>query len=252
MALDIRKALKKYVPILLKAQADNLNEADTVRRVVKVFEEILGYDGLEEITRETSIKDKYCDVAIKIDGSVRLLIEVKSAATTLRERHTDQAQSYAAHSNLPWVLLTNGVQWTLYHLTFEEGIEATVAFDLDLAADGDRAAELLALLHRQSVAKGGLEEYWQHRSALSASSIGGALFMESVLMLIRREIRRREGLLIDIEDLGAALHGMLSTEAREQIGPFKVRRQRKRRPAPAEGTVASAQASDPERPPEQR
>jgi len=245
MALDIRKALKKYIPVLLKAQADNLNEADTVQRIVKVFEDVLGYDALEEITREASIKDKYCDLAIKIDGSVRLLVEAKSAGTTLRERHIDQAQNYAAHSNLPWVLLANGVQWTLFHLTFEEGIEATVAFDADLAADADRAAELLALLHRQSIAKGGLDEYWQHRSALGASSIGGALFMEPVLMLIRREIRRREGLLIDVEDLGAALHGMLSTEAREQVGPFKIRRKRARRTAAPEPESAKGPAGEP-------
>jgi hypothetical protein len=249
MSVDIRKPLRKYAPILIKAQTDNLNEADTVQRIVKVFEDVLGYDALEEITREASIKDKYCDLAIKIEGNVRLLVEAKSAGTTLRERHIEQAQNYAAHSNLPWVLLTNGVQWTLFHLTFEEGIEATVAFDADVAQDTDRAAELLALLHRQSIAKGGLDEYWQHRSALSAASIGGALFMEPVLMMIRREIRRREGMLIDVEDLGAALHGMLSTEAREQIGPFKIRRKRGRR-APAQDSEQGAEKPAEPKPPE--
>jgi hypothetical protein len=52
-------------------------------------------------------------------------IEAKSAATTLRDRHIDQAESYAAKDNIRWVLLTNGVVWSLYHLTFEEGIEST-------------------------------------------------------------------------------------------------------------------------------
>lgn len=233
MAVDIRKALKKYTPILVKAQTDNLNEADTVQRIVKVFEDVLGYDALEEITREASIKDKFCDLAIKIDGAIKLLVEVKSAATTLRERHIEQAQNYAAHSNLPWVLLTNGVHWTLFHLTFDEGIEATVAFDADVNEDVEKAGEFLSLLHRQGLVKGGLDEFWQHRSALSAASLGGALFTEQVLMLLRREIRRREGLLIDVEDLGAALHGLLSTEAREQLGPMKIRRKRAKRAAAA-------------------
>jgi hypothetical protein len=232
MAVDVRKPLRKYAPILIKAQTDNLNEADTVQRIVKVFEDVLGYDALEEITREASIKDKFCDLAIKLDGAIKLLIEAKSAATTLRERHIEQAQNYAAHANIQWVLLANGVHWTLYHLTFEEGIEATVAFDVDLSGDLDHAAEMLALLHKQSLSRGGLEDFWQHRSALCAASLGNALFNEQTLMMIRREIRRREGLLIDVEDLGAALHGMLSTEAREQIGPMKIRRKRARRAAP--------------------
>lgn len=247
MALDIRKPLRKYAPIMAKAREENLNEADTVQRIVKVFEDVLGYDALEEISREASIKDKFCDLAIKIGGTIRLLVEAKSASTVLRERHIDQAQAYASHSNIPWVLLTNGVQWTLYHLTFEEGIEAVTAFDVDITEDADRAAEMLGLLHRQSLVKGGLDEFWQHRSALSASSLGGALFMEPVLMLLRREIRRREGLLIDVEDLGAALHSLLSTEAREQIGPFKIRKKRARR-AGTPQAEAPAPVSDPGEP----
>lgn len=244
--VDIRKPLKKYVPVMLKAQADNLNEADTVQRIVKVLEDVLGYDGLEEVTREAAVKDKYCDLAIKLDGAVRLLIEVKSAATTLRERHIEQAQSYAAHANIRWVLLTNGVQWTLFHLTFEEGIDATAVFTADLGADVDQAAGFLALVHRQALVKGHLDEYWLHRSALCASSLGAVLFMEPVLLMIRREIRRREGLLVDVEDLGQAIHDLLSVEARELIGPFKIRRKRAKRSRAAGSTEASVDTPEAE------
>lgn len=230
MPVDIRKPLKKYLPHLLKAAEDNLNEADTVQRLIKVFEDVLGYDALEEISREASVKDKFVDVALKVDGTTRVLVEAKSAATTLRDRHIEQAQSYAANSNIRWVLLTNGVAWNLYHLTFEEGIEATLAFSIDLSHGEvvDEAAERLALLHRQSVKKGDLDEYWDHRVALGAASIGRALFTEECLRFIRREIRRREGVLIDEEDLAKAIHEMLCGEAREQIGPLKIRRRARR------------------------
>ena len=56
MPVDIRKPLKKFLPHLQKAQADNLNEADTVQRVIKVFEEVLGYDPMDEISREAAVK----------------------------------------------------------------------------------------------------------------------------------------------------------------------------------------------------
>lgn len=52
MAVDIRKDLKKFLPHLLKAQEDNLNEADTIQRLVKFFEDVLGYDAMTEITQE--------------------------------------------------------------------------------------------------------------------------------------------------------------------------------------------------------
>jgi predicted type IV restriction endonuclease len=246
MAIDIRKPLKKLLPHLLKARDDNLNEADTLQRITKLFEEVLGYDPLVEITRETQVKDKYVDVAIKIDTAIRLLVEAKSAATVLRDRHIEQAQHYAAQANIPWVLLTNGVIWNLYHLSFEEGIEYVRVFSADLAEDDiDKAAEYLALLHRQSVKKGELEEYWDHRAALSPDSIGRALFTEEALKFIRREIRRRHGMLIDEEDLAAAIHGMLSTEAREQIGPLKIRRRRKAQPRAAASPAEAAATAEP-------
>ncbi len=137
--------------------------------------------------------------------------------------------------------------WNLYHLSFEEGIEYVRVFAVNLAEDNiDKAAECLSLLHRQSIKKGELEEYWEHRAALSPDSIGQALFTEEALRFIRREIRRRHGILIDQEDLAAAIHSMLSTEAREQIGPLKIRRRRK---AQVRSTPPCADTSAPEKPP---
>jgi hypothetical protein len=102
---------------LLQAKSDNLNEADTVMRVSKVFEDVLGYSAMTEISRETNIKDKYVDLAIKLEASIRLLVEVKAAGTTLRDRHIEQAERYASEGNHRWVVLTNGTAWNLYRLT---------------------------------------------------------------------------------------------------------------------------------------
>jgi predicted type IV restriction endonuclease len=252
MSADIRKPLKKYLPHLLKAQEEGLNEADTVQRLIKVFEEVLGYDPMSDITREAAVKDRFVDVALKIDGAIKLLVEVKSGGTVLRHKHIEQAQNYAANGNIRWVVLTNGVGWHLYHLTFEEGIESTLAFAVDLVEGvTDKAAELLGLIHRQSVRKGELEEYWAHRVALSPASIARALFTEEALKFIRREIRRREGLLIDEEDLASAIHEMFSTEARERVGPLKIRRKQKARSKKPESAAAEGACPAPEPIPEQ-
>jgi hypothetical protein len=153
MPPEISKSLKRYVPHLLQAQRDNMNEADTVQRLIKVFEDVLGYDSMSEISRETQLKNKYVDVALKVDGVVRLLVEAKAAGVALRDRHIEQAQGYASHNNYQWVLLTNGVNWNLYHLTFEEGIEYERAFavDLSIPEQFNSSAELLAVLHRDSI-----------------------------------------------------------------------------------------------------
>ena len=74
MGIDIKKPLKKILPHFKKARDENLNEADTSRRVSKFLEEVLGYDGFSEITREQQIKGKYVDLAVKVDGGIRFLV----------------------------------------------------------------------------------------------------------------------------------------------------------------------------------
>ncbi|HEY6194526.1 MAG TPA: type I restriction enzyme HsdR N-terminal domain-containing protein [Candidatus Eisenbacteria bacterium] len=240
MPIDIKRPLRKILPHLFKGRDENLNEADTVQRIIKVFEEVFGYDPMEEITRETQVRDKYVDLAIKLDGRTRLLIEAKAAAVVLRDRHIEQAERYAAEGNMPWVILTNSVVWSLYHLSFDEGIEYIKAFSIDLASDDlDHVCGLLGLFHRHSIKKGELDAFWERRVALSPESIGKALFTEGTMRLIRRQIRRREGVLIDQEDLALAIHGMFSTETREQIGPPRVRRKFKTKSRPSTSRPAS-------------
>ena len=243
MATDIRMALKKFIPHLLKAREENLNEAQTAQGLVKMFQDVFGYDMLSEISREMQVKGKFVDISLKIEGVVRLLIEVKDAATVLRDRHIDQAKGYAAEGNIRWVLLTNGVDWILFHLTFEEGIEYVKVFTVDLAGpDIDKAADQLGLLHRQSIKRGELEDYWLQHAALTPAAIGKALFHEDVLRRLRRELRKNEDILIDEEDLANAVHSMFTPEVREQIGPMKIRRKRSPKPAKAEDKVPEAQA----------
>ena len=238
----IRKPLKRFLPHLLKAKEEALNEADTVQRLVLFFHDVLGYDQLTELTRELQIRDKFVDLAVKIDGAIRLLVEIKSAGTTLRDRHLDQVERYAADGNHRWALLTNGLAWKMYHLTFEEGIEYEKVFDVNLEADDlSRAADLIGLLHHSALLKGDLEEYWRRRQALDPESLAKALFTENALRLLRRQIRRREGILLDIEDLADAMKEMFTPQARERMGVIRI--QRARRPQPKK------QSTQPQAPP---
>jgi hypothetical protein len=243
MPPDIRKDLKRFAPMLLDAKAKELNEADTVLRLCRFFETVLGYDGIEDISREANLKNKFVDVILKVDGQVRLLVEAKAAAVTLRDRHIEQAQRYAADNGKRWVLLTNGVDWNLYHVTFEEstGIEYERAFSVSLATpEGiDEAAGKLSSLHQKAIRKGELDAFWEKATALNPASIGKALFKEGTLKFLRREIRKEAGVLIDPEDLARSLHGMFTPEAREEIGPVKIRRSR----ASAKKTTGSKSAA---------
>jgi hypothetical protein len=244
---DIRRALKKFAPAFLDARDASLNEADTVLRLCKFFEDVLEFDPIEDISREANLKNKFVDLCLKVDGKVRLLVEAKAASVHLRDRHIEQAQAYASHNNYPWVLLTNGVEWNLYHLSFGDGIEYQLAFSVSLAAESglESAAEKLGLLHKVSIRKGRLEEFWETATALSAGSVGKSLFTEPVLMVLRRQVRKDSGILVDHEELAEKLHQMLTVDAREEIGPMRIRRKRRAAGQQVASPVSSRPAKGP-------
>src|SRR3990170_7125927 len=188
MAPNIRRSLQKFAPQFLEAREKAVNEADTVDRLRNFFEDVLGYESTEDIKREAQMKHRFVDLCLKINGTIRLLVEAKAANVKLRDRHVEQAESYASRNNYQWVVLTNGVDWHLYHLTFDEGIEYEHAFIVSLDTDEalEDAAEKLALLHKKSIAKDELECWWKKTSALNPLSISRALFHEDVLKRLRQ------------------------------------------------------------------
>ena len=142
MTMDITKELKKYVPIFQHAQEHGLNEAETSMRISKFFEDVLGYDIFSEVTKEYTVKDRYVDYAIKLNGKSIFFVETKQAGLKLKEAHIEQASNYAANAGISWVVLTNGSTWQMYHLTFDEGIQSELIWSADILEDNFEAASV--------------------------------------------------------------------------------------------------------------
>jgi hypothetical protein len=229
--------LNRFATAFKDARDRGANESDTVMFLVKFFEEVLGYDSLKgEISKELAIKDRYCDIAIKIDGTVQFLVECKSAGLKgLVDKHIEQAENYASRQGICWVLLTNGIEWKLYHLTFAEweGIAHDLAFEVnfldELAADSECLWEKLELLSRDCVESGDLESFWAQKKLLSPASVIKVLFTQDVLMVIRRELNRNSDARLDIEDVFASIRDVLSKESLMSAGDIGITKRRKKR-----------------------
>lgn len=229
--------LRKYATAFRDARERGANESDTVMYLVKFFEEVLGYDSLKgEISKELAIKDRYCDIALKIDGTVRILVEGKAAGLKgLVDRNIEQAENYASKAGIRWVALTNGIEWRLYHLSWaeNEGITHDLAWQgnlLDeLDTDVDGLWGKLSLLSRAALANGSLDEYWEHKKALSPGSVVRVLFDEDVLMAIRRELNRNAPARLELEDVFNAVREALSKEALLEAGDITMKKKRKKR-----------------------
>ena len=201
--------LKRFQPILSAARSRDVNESDTGLIVTDVLQEVFGYDKYSEITSEYQIRSSYCDLAIKLDGQLALLIEVKAVGSTLKDQHVKQAVDYAANQGTDWVVLTNGLTWQVYRVTFGKPVqnELVLAFDLlDLNSRSSSDVETLGLLAKEGWQKARLGEYHSQRQALSRFVLGALVVSAPVLGAIRRELRRMTpDVRITIEEIEATL-----------------------------------------------
>lgn len=219
--------MKKEVPELLAARKDTLNESMTVQRILNVLVDVLGYDRMAEIILEAQIKDGRADIAVKLDGEIRFIVEAKAAGIGLNGKFRNQTKIYASEGGIHWALLTNGVAWELFHLTFEDEIDYHLVFSIDLSEeplDVDTVSGELGRLCRSYVKNGELDAYWKELTAVSAESMAKALFTEKILRLIRKNIHKKQKVLIDIDDVAGNLYKIFSDDAQKQIGPLHISR----------------------------
>ncbi len=189
----IAAGLRRFQPILDAARARDANESDTVIVVMDLLHEVFGYDKYSEITSEHAIRGTFCDLAIKIDGALALLIEVKAIGLDLKDQHVKQAVDYASNQGCEWVTLTNGVAWRAYKVNFTKPIEQelVVEFNLsELSHRKDDDLEVVWLLCKEGWQKARLGEYFEQRQALSRFTLGALIMSEPVVDVLRREVRR--------------------------------------------------------------
>jgi hypothetical protein len=185
--------LKKFQPILASAKARDVGESDTVTIIKDMLSEVFGYDKYAEITSEFAIRGTYCDLAIKLDGTLETLIEVKAIGIELKDAHVKQAIDYAANQGVDWVLLTNGITWRVYHVIFAKPIDHELVIDMDFCALNPRSAsdiELPYLWCKEGWQKSVLGEFHTQKQALSRFFLGAMILTQPILDVIRRELRR--------------------------------------------------------------
>jgi len=187
----INDALRRYRGVLETAKQQNKNESDTSGIIFNMLGDVLGYDKFEEVTGQFRVRGQYIDYAVKLNGDVKFLVEVKAVGTTLKADHLRQVTSYAVNEGVEWAVLTNGPVWQLYHIEFEKPIAVELVFEADLLSDErDAVIDLLYLISREAAGKDEVKKYWTDKLAVSAPNIVRALLSDDVIDEMRREFRQ--------------------------------------------------------------
>jgi len=189
----VASGLKPYQQIAASHRTRDVSEADTVTVVKDILADVLGYNKYTELTSEQKIRGTFCDLAIKIDDKIRVLVEVKAAAIDLNDSHVRQAVNYGANQGIEWVALTNAVEWRLYKVRFEQPIdhEEIARFCLlDVSHKNDDDLQKLFLLAREGMAADAISSFYQQAQLLNKYTVAQLLLSEGIIKQLRRDLRK--------------------------------------------------------------
>lgn len=148
-----------------------MSEANTIATLIEPLLEILGWNtrDLDEVQREYPIPGgkgtERVDIALKIRGRSKVLIEAKPAGMDLEHSLAKQPINYAIMGNVDWCVLANGRELRVYNAYWKvEGIEQRLLFKLAVNEYGEKRDKLW-LLSKESVISGKLHEEMEREYA---------------------------------------------------------------------------------------
>lgn len=189
----ITKNVGKFQRVLKIAKNRDVNEADTVLIVGDILSEVFGFDKYIEVTSEFAIRGTYCDLAIKTNGKIQYLIEVKAIGLGLKEHHLRQAVDYGANQGAQWVILTNGISWEIYRIRFEKPLNYDLVSLFNFLELNPRKAddqEKIFLLCKEGLTKAVREDFYERVQSVNRFVIGAIILSNEVVNVIRRELRK--------------------------------------------------------------
>ena len=206
----LKKEINQFQKILSTAKDRDVNESDTVIIITDMLAKVFGFDKYTEITSEQAIRGTYCDLAIKLNGKIKFLIEVKAIGLTLKENHLRQAINYGANTGIPWVVLTNGVDWEIYKIRFEKPVNYDLVCSFNFAELNSKKQEdqdKVFLLCKEGIEKAAIEEFHDHVQSVNRFMVGAIVQSDPVISVIRRELRRiADGVKVTEEEIQTILY----------------------------------------------
>ncbi len=247
----LTKEVRSFQRVLSKAKDRDVNESDTVTIIADMLSNVFGFDKYTEVTSEQAIRGTYCDLATKLDGSIKYLIEVKAIGMNLKENHLRQAVNYGANQGIPWVVLTNGIDWEIYKIRFERPVSNELVCSFNFIELNPRKPEdhdKVFLLCKEGIATAAIEEFHTHVQSVNRFMIGAIMITEPVLSTIRRELRKASrGLKVTNEEIERiivselfkrdVIEGEPFENAKRQLKKAIKKKQPKRIPVNNEGPI---------------
>lgn len=229
---EVRKAIREGRDMIENLLRLDGNEAETRRRVERIFETLLGYDALRHLSRERAVKGagetEHMDFTVQLEEGPNakpvMIVELKRVGVDLAVKHVKQVASYAIDCGCEWIVLTNGREWRLYHVEFGQPPSTTLLEEWNLITDSpEDLAPKFDLITYKSVRRGQLDELWRRTKVLQPKNLLSAIVSEPSLRFLRRQLRRKSGVLTEFEDIVQGVRRLLNEAAAIEMDGLRIR-----------------------------
>lgn len=232
-----RKVIRDARKMIDQAMKMDGNEAETRRRVERIFENVMGYDVLKHLTRERAVKGagetEHVDFAIQLesgpDARPMVMVELKRVGIELSKKHLGQVTSYAINAGCEWILLTNGREWKVYHVEFSQPPKIEILDSWNLLED--EISELIRkfeIISYKSIKRDGLNKTWKRVKVLAPKSLLAGIVAEDTFRIIRRNLRKNTGILVNNEEVYVGIRKLLNEAAAVAMSNIKIPKPAKR------------------------
>ena len=228
---NIRKAVLNARRMIQQAEKADCNEAETRRRIERIFESLMGYDVFKHLSRERAVRGpgetEHVDFSIQIeegeDDSPIMMVEIKRVNINLAPKHLRQAASYAINEGCEWILLTNSREWRLYHVSFGQPPVTKMIKSWNILSDGvPILAKQFKLISLKSVKKGTLDKLWQKTNVLHPRNLLQAILSEGSIRYLKRNLRRDSGVALSPEDIISGVRRLLNEAALAELETMRI------------------------------
>jgi hypothetical protein len=237
LSKERRQTLKEAQKIIKQVYDHNGNEAETRRRVERIFESVMGYDVFKHLSRERAVKGsaetEHVDFAIQLEPGTKakplVMVELKRAKAELVRKHLKQVTSYAINAGCEWILLTNGIEWKIYHVEFGQPPEVELLDSWNLLEDDlVEVSEKFDLISYKSIVRNQLNVTWQRVKVFAPEQLLEAIISGSSLSAIRRFLYKNTGIRLKDEEIYAGISKMLNENSAQTLANIKLPSPKKR------------------------
>jgi len=195
--------------IALQLSKGTRNEEEARRWCVDMLKSsAIGYKEAD-IETEARVLGKRVDIALKDDGKIFMVIECKAATVNINLPAIQQAATYAVALGAEWAVVTNGHDWSLYHVSPTKGVEPDITeiFDISiLDEDGisEDDAYCLYLLTKEAIESGETKKLFHEINCTSIERIKSVVMSDEVVSILKKKLeesyRENMGVSVSVDD----------------------------------------------------